>query len=1717
MVFEEMEAQYEEFAEGMREKGIPLPSFTMLLGIIGFIIVIIAVLLLNPFASKTTNLTVKILAGDSPVDKARVSIFDFKENLLTEGLTGKDGSVTFESIPAHNIVIRALKKEIGQDEKKLQNTPKIVTIVIGGGDPSVGANGSVEITLALSDESSGKPISTASINYAFPDEPGKKFKAITGSDGKAKVTMPLEKAASMAIEHPDYEPKTITLTASAEKKNIDVKMKRRIAGATPNPSIKFEYGTLRITVRGPNGESIDANVDLYDATINSQVASKSAVNGKVSFANLLTGSKYFVKAQMDGYLPYDGSLRLAEIGKTNELEVVMRKAADKPGNTKGTLTVRTTDEDGKEIYARVLLVSQESVVNEKISSGKVQYDLSQLSSLESFGFVATSEGKLPASSETFSPDSVPNEIALSLQTATSENSAKLKVVTKGKKGVLVSGAQVKVYAQASGFLLGAISESDGTASFVLPIGGQFTIISEYGGVKGIADITLDSDKELTIFLGEAVESVKVLAVNAQTGDEVEATFLAQYGNDTFDSCFGIRCSLFVRTLQDVQIKVSADGYFERIAGYKPSGEGTEFKIDMIPTDFDGTFFKLIGIYDEIGREVQSVEADSQYNAKFLIAAPFADKAGAYFRIGKETTTDSDVAAITGYSATPSATTLTKGASFSATSKCDDEQGSEFKWMNAEFGKSESQEIGFKFKVKLNGEKDSEIRYYYRGYAVTDGKYLRIPEDEVLGTNEKSAIVDWCKAKASEGKISIAKSGISSCSSAGCLTVSLEQDGMRGERNFQARVAKGCVNDASSLNSCARSALKVIAKFKPNEAGREFAVSISQQNGNLKFSDYKINGEGGPSSSKGISATLMDAKEYAIAADSIPQEAGNEKIAVTVEDASGDLSVSKSIDFKIYGSCGEGLKDCGGRCELICLKDAFADLTDEEKNQEEITPKPQCVAGEEYCSDGVCRESCEITRGSEGGGLGGENGGGEGDGATLPPEITLEIKDGKIELKDGRTSDPLKKISMQIDAFVPADAIELNASMLPKGCVPLYKIAEGITSACYAIKNSHLVFQGNEISADCKLKSFGDEAIGDKSAKLKISCVNYQATPTEIPIEVAVNKIPFKTVQLAPKSLAGSSSKVFHLINEKQVQKDYQLASLALSIDHADAYSYAWSGDGSLELREGDKLIDSLDYTREETYFPTIDNQGGRIAACYDAFCCSSKWCTTPAAGQAFLKFKDAAKKVADASAFRRGNKFISEKVLGKPFSFSTVIRLIEKAQLPDEVKLEDSPNDYGCQNENPKIYAVQAYSSDGKKFDFTARVARLYKFNYVDEGVNCKGGKATPESKGTPTHSYYSGGNYLPLCDFLGGKAACVESEAQSSLASQEQVATKRQLTPIPVPSTFVTALIGAASCRALTAAVDSEYATCLTSCGTATIGIGLAGGCEAYCWGLTAPQCAAGSSGPHPDIPAVLPFPRFTTILCGPSPIGSPITPPVCMPLCNPKSSYVHVVPFNKQLYGAVHVGIRASCFPDLVGAGIVTTAFYGAYQYPKYSGYINAMASLTSSAIVGDLSTCGVLAAIASTQPDSFVLQGASLSCTVISEMKSLKSIFGGKAKVDTPKVKKINWDEHFNNVDPSEIAKAGDIYNSQLSTTTVTQGLSTNTQTSGTTTTTVTGGFETRTETYGLQTSSSTQGLSTSSSTQGLSSSSSTQGISTNTQYPVIEIQTTTEELTDYSEPN
>ncbi|MCX6767177.1 MAG: hypothetical protein NTY90_00380, partial [Candidatus Micrarchaeota archaeon] len=177
--------------------------------------------------------------------------------------------------------------------------------------------------------------------------------------------------------------------------------------------------------------------------------------------------------------------------------------------------------------------------------------------------------------------------------------------------------------------------------------------------------------------------------------------------------------------------------------------------------------------------------------------------------------------------------------------------------------------------------------------------------------------------------------------------------------------------------------------------------------------------------------------------------------------------------------------------------------------------------------------------------------------------------------------------------------------------------------------------------------------------------------------------------------------------------------------------------------------------------------------------------------------------LAASTAFRRGNGepfkyFFPE----KQFTLSMVAQLREGtdvASLGAENEISFAADSAGkCKAGNPGVYEIKAVTAGGGNWSYSASVIPLYKMNYVTD--------ACDRSQYYYAHTA-TGGEYVPLCDFLFGDSNCVRPVDHMVLAAESE-ATDAHITPIPVPSWFYGLAISAGTCKGLSTAYTAAWVT---------------------------------------------------------------------------------------------------------------------------------------------------------------------------------------------------------------------------------------------------------------------------------------------------------------------
>ncbi|MFH1106820.1 MAG: hypothetical protein V1787_02895 [Candidatus Micrarchaeota archaeon] len=920
----------------------------------------VAYLVIRPFSGpKYSSLEVSVLSeSGEAVPGALVRLFDSSGNLLEEQKTGADGTVSFASVPQRAFV-RASKA--GFEEASAAAVGGSIRLELPA---EAGLPQKVSAEVLVSDSASGKPVAGAKV--AFSVKGGKSAEASTDAGGKAVLSVPENRLISVSVSHPDYTGTTVSFQAKKQSKPIEIKLAKLPAGAarsTPRPAgTEFEFGSLEVTVSDGDGRPVDgAAVEISDASTNSPLDSKQTVNGRAVFDELAIGSGVFLSVTAEGFAASAGRQKLT-IVRTTRYEVVLRRE----GESGSSFRVRTTDEAGEKIAAEVRFysASMNRLLKRASGSGDASFSIEdaksalggEFSDSDSYYVSASFAGMLPAASERF-PAPFSQDVTLQLKTA-GDNAADLSVRALDEDRTPLSTASIRV----SDYLGAILYEADSPdRTFLLATGEKYRVEIENAGRNGYGRVLLVGDMELDVWLGGQLAFLLVSAVDAFTGKPVKADFTSSYGDAEFDACTGTACFLRLNPFAEASVKAFAGGY-ETYETTSTAGAEDEslLELSLVPSESGKpVFVKLAGVFDALGQNVETIAAGMPYTAKILLSSKDALKTGVFFRVGEDGA--SSITSISGFSSKSTATEAVSSVSFNPSTPCRSADGivKDAQWASVSYAGGVSEEVEFKFSLKqaLAGKKT--VTLHYRGFALqSGGAYARFPDDPDLGTSESTASKGGCYAEAFSAQFPLEELKDFKCKQLGCLSLTLEQDGLEGREGFQARTIPGCDSVCTDCeNSCSLAALQAKFTFEPSPAyaASEFDFTV-RHGGKLEFTGATVNNAALAGIQKSsATGTLSDTKTYDVSISSNPLAQGDETVTVELwKKDDEDRKMTDSVSFRILEGCGARMRRCDdGTCTYFCIPSITSSPTPSPE------PTPRCPAGKTFCIDGVCRTDCGI--------------------------------------------------------------------------------------------------------------------------------------------------------------------------------------------------------------------------------------------------------------------------------------------------------------------------------------------------------------------------------------------------------------------------------------------------------------------------------------------------------------------------------------------------------------------------------------------------------------------------------------------------------------------------------------------------------------------------------------------------------------------------------------
>ncbi|PIO06070.1 hypothetical protein COT29_02760, partial [Candidatus Micrarchaeota archaeon CG08_land_8_20_14_0_20_59_11] len=569
-----------------------------------------------------------------------------------------------------------------------------------------------------------------------------------------------------------------------------------------NPEAESLEGRLIVVLRGTADNAVvgNATVRVYNARASTLIAEERAVGvGSVTFEHLEVDTSVVVKAEANGYLPYDGSSKPITIrpGMNNALVSMTKITQD---NISDTATVRiSVVESGKPVAAaaiKVYLVNSSTPLLVGTTDADGFYSAVLAGDATTIYYAsATKTGYFVSYSDLFNPPAAQNIYMIPI---TAETAASLSVhVTDEEDDKSVAGAATIVFGyfpNPSGTTPWPISEtvstnSNGSATFVVPRSKPVLVNVSKGNRVGTAYKSLDDSANQSMDVVLALNNATLVAAARDmiTNQSIGASFTADYNGTLLSSCASApngNCTLAVKARRPITLNASATGYEPRSTELTPITNEYRFvEVSLILSDaLNDSILGFDGLYAATnGQKISSAMLGHTYYSQYYFATRNANMSGVFERIGNDTAS-SRVAAVTSimppagfaYSST-SFSAQPQNGSCSPSRKCN--------WIDAQYYGDRSQLMKFNVTIDSDAPVDpvtrkAQLRINDRSYVTRLDSYLRNPFDDVLGVAPSTPLPSGFTAKVFERNYDVLTES-TTCQNGICLSLRFCQDGKCG--------------------------------------------------------------------------------------------------------------------------------------------------------------------------------------------------------------------------------------------------------------------------------------------------------------------------------------------------------------------------------------------------------------------------------------------------------------------------------------------------------------------------------------------------------------------------------------------------------------------------------------------------------------------------------------------------------------------------------------------------------------------------------------------------------------------------------------------------------------------------------------------------------------------------------------------------------------------------
>lgn len=806
-------------SDSLEEKGIPAMPFFMFL-----VFLLIAGVLYSLFSTQAVGLispsttAITLTLSDSsgkPVPNAEVSLVSRSNDGATlNGKTDKDGTASFSDVKiSSSFIISAIDNE--------GNTLKIEDDsidIIKNREEYFASLASELVTpkASLTVEITGGPQDAQKITSVIVDDVGFPVIAQPAQLGNKPIFIGLDL-------NREYLVKVQSTGFKTENRKITLTSDQVISVALKENSVANK-GSLKITVL-----DIETGKPLKGASV-SVIDSQTGV---IHYNNLLTsengqtepltdfdiGKKVKVVATFKGYSESEEERTIdddtkveIELGRISEAELKSIKAIIK-------------DESGSAVVNPIVKVYN--------SKNTQVYSANPIDGVAIFGDVGSDDYFIVASKNGFLPSTLKdaqkgNTYTLTLKSATSGNSGKVKVQVENQNEEAVPQAMVSLF-DSDGYPLGVgekISGNDGIASFdEVPLQGIYAKASLNGriGSSSVFEITAagTGEEENTNLLKVSLKPAKgravVLIKDHFTGKTVEGAKIefspseVEFSSEA--SCITKNGRCTVSLLEGSYIAVISANKYDTFTSsefsIKPNVDN-KVNFGIISSEIsDKSKITFLGVFNLQGDLVNSLSPASTYNAKFAISRPKVKilKSQVQVRLGNENTLlQNEFASLIGYdapgavvatgieiekinsgaildvtepSASPTATVASATPSASLNLADEPLSPDAFKYVNFDFLPFEgSKEIMVQFKTKAISTGKVDLQYRVAHYS--DKEVLRDPVDNSAASG---ALVSNMLSKS----LQISFEG--KCENNLCLQSNFEGKAGSIENNFEAAITE----------------------------------------------------------------------------------------------------------------------------------------------------------------------------------------------------------------------------------------------------------------------------------------------------------------------------------------------------------------------------------------------------------------------------------------------------------------------------------------------------------------------------------------------------------------------------------------------------------------------------------------------------------------------------------------------------------------------------------------------------------------------------------------------------------------------------------------------------------------------------------------------------------------------------------------------------------------